>query len=75
MAEREVDYLLIGGGMAAAHCASELRSRFNLFPLALILTMLVAWAVPFGTPAAAAYSALYALLLVVAFHESTILLA
>jgi 3-phenylpropionate/trans-cinnamate dioxygenase ferredoxin reductase component len=27
VAEREVDYLLIGGGMAAAHCASELRNR------------------------------------------------
>src|SRR4051812_35034529 len=24
---REVDYLLIGGGMASAHCASELRKR------------------------------------------------
>ena len=27
MADREVDYLLIGGGMAAAHCASTLRRR------------------------------------------------
>jgi 3-phenylpropionate/trans-cinnamate dioxygenase ferredoxin reductase component len=27
MAEREVDFLLIGGGMASAHCASELRRR------------------------------------------------
>lgn len=27
MADREVDYLLIGGGMAAAHCAAELRRR------------------------------------------------
>jgi len=27
MADRAVDYLLIGGGMAAAHCAAELRKR------------------------------------------------
>ncbi|HSS31655.1 MAG TPA: FAD-dependent oxidoreductase [Solirubrobacterales bacterium] len=27
MADREVDFLLIGGGMAAAHCAKELRDR------------------------------------------------
>jgi 3-phenylpropionate/trans-cinnamate dioxygenase ferredoxin reductase component len=27
MAEREVDFLLIGGGMASAHCAAELRRR------------------------------------------------
>ena len=27
MADREVDYLLIGGGTAAAHCASTLRRR------------------------------------------------
>ncbi len=27
MADRAVDYLLIGGGMAAAHCAAELRRR------------------------------------------------
>jgi len=27
MAAREVDFLLIGGGMASAHCASELRKR------------------------------------------------
>src|SRR5918992_1144042 len=27
MAEREVDFLLIGGGMASAHCAAELRKR------------------------------------------------
>ncbi|HKB50677.1 MAG TPA: FAD-dependent oxidoreductase [Solirubrobacterales bacterium] len=27
MADREVDFLLIGGGMASAHCASELRKR------------------------------------------------
>ena len=27
MADREVDYLLIGGGMAAAHCAATLRRR------------------------------------------------
>jgi len=27
MAGREVDYLLIGGGMASAHCAAELRRR------------------------------------------------
>jgi 3-phenylpropionate/trans-cinnamate dioxygenase ferredoxin reductase subunit len=27
MADREVDFLLIGGGMASAHCASELRQR------------------------------------------------
>ncbi len=27
MATREVDFLLIGGGMASAHCASELRRR------------------------------------------------
>ena len=27
MADREVDYLLVGGGVASAHCASELRKR------------------------------------------------
>jgi 3-phenylpropionate/trans-cinnamate dioxygenase ferredoxin reductase subunit len=27
VAEREVDFLLIGGGMASAHCAAELRRR------------------------------------------------
>lgn len=27
MADREVDFLLVGGGMAAAHCATELRRR------------------------------------------------
>ncbi len=27
MAEREVEFLLIGGGMASAHCAAELRRR------------------------------------------------
>jgi len=27
VADREVDFLLIGGGMASAHCASELRKR------------------------------------------------
>jgi 3-phenylpropionate/trans-cinnamate dioxygenase ferredoxin reductase subunit len=27
VADREVDFLLIGGGMAAAHCAAELRRR------------------------------------------------
>ena len=27
MAEREVDFLLVGGGMASAHCAAELRRR------------------------------------------------
>ncbi|HEV2791869.1 MAG TPA: FAD-dependent oxidoreductase [Solirubrobacterales bacterium] len=27
MADRKVDFLLIGGGMASAHCASELRRR------------------------------------------------
>jgi 3-phenylpropionate/trans-cinnamate dioxygenase ferredoxin reductase subunit len=27
MAAREVDFLLVGGGMASAHCASELRRR------------------------------------------------
>ncbi|HEX5989390.1 MAG TPA: FAD-dependent oxidoreductase [Solirubrobacterales bacterium] len=27
MASRQVDYLLVGGGMAAAHCAAELRRR------------------------------------------------
>jgi 3-phenylpropionate/trans-cinnamate dioxygenase ferredoxin reductase component len=27
MADREVDFLLIGGGMASAHCAKELRAR------------------------------------------------
>jgi 3-phenylpropionate/trans-cinnamate dioxygenase ferredoxin reductase subunit len=27
MADRQVDFLLIGGGMASAHCASELRRR------------------------------------------------
>ena len=29
MAEREVDFLLVGGGMAAAHCATELRRRVS----------------------------------------------
>ncbi|HEX8754001.1 MAG TPA: FAD-dependent oxidoreductase [Solirubrobacterales bacterium] len=27
MADREIDFLLLGGGMAAAHCAAELRRR------------------------------------------------
>ena len=27
MSTREVEYLLIGGGMASAHCAAELRKR------------------------------------------------
>jgi 3-phenylpropionate/trans-cinnamate dioxygenase ferredoxin reductase subunit len=27
VADREVDFLLVGGGMASAHCASELRKR------------------------------------------------
>jgi 3-phenylpropionate/trans-cinnamate dioxygenase ferredoxin reductase subunit len=27
VADREVDFLLVGGGMAAAHCAAELRKR------------------------------------------------
>jgi 3-phenylpropionate/trans-cinnamate dioxygenase ferredoxin reductase subunit len=27
MADREVDFLLVGGGMASAHCATELRKR------------------------------------------------
>ena len=27
MSDREVDFLLVGGGMASAHCASELRKR------------------------------------------------
>ena len=27
MADREVDFLLIGGGMASAHCAAELRKQ------------------------------------------------
>jgi 3-phenylpropionate/trans-cinnamate dioxygenase ferredoxin reductase component len=27
LAEREVDFLLVGGGMASAHCAAELRKR------------------------------------------------
>lgn len=27
MADRDVDYLLVGGGMASAHCAAELRKR------------------------------------------------
>ncbi|MFI5026793.1 MAG: NAD(P)/FAD-dependent oxidoreductase [Solirubrobacterales bacterium] len=27
MADREVDFLLVGGGMASAHCAAELRKR------------------------------------------------
>jgi 3-phenylpropionate/trans-cinnamate dioxygenase ferredoxin reductase subunit len=27
MADREVDYLLVGGGIASAHCAAELRRR------------------------------------------------
>jgi len=29
VAEREVDFLLVGGGMAAAHCATELRRRVS----------------------------------------------
>src|SRR5215218_10204330 len=27
MADREVDFLLVGGGMASTHCAAELRRR------------------------------------------------
>src|SRR5918992_1134849 len=27
MADRDVDFLLVGGGMASAHCAAELRKR------------------------------------------------
>ena len=27
MSDRQVDFLLIGGGMASAHCAAELRRR------------------------------------------------
>ena len=27
MTDRKVDFLLIGGGMAAAHCAAELRRK------------------------------------------------
>ncbi len=27
MSDRRVDYLLIGGGMASAHCATEMRKR------------------------------------------------
>src|SRR6476646_9883985 len=27
VADREVDFLLVGGGMASAHCATELRKR------------------------------------------------
>ena len=27
VADREVDYLLVGGGMASAHCAAELRRQ------------------------------------------------
>ena len=27
MADREVDFLLVGGGLASASCASELRKR------------------------------------------------
>src|SRR5262245_63205406 len=27
MAARQVDFLLVGGGMASAHCAAELRKR------------------------------------------------
>ena len=27
MAEREIDHLLIGGGIASAHCATELRRK------------------------------------------------
>src|SRR6188472_4777846 len=27
MADRDVDFLLIGGGLASAHCAAELRKR------------------------------------------------
>ena len=27
MSDRRVDYLLIGGGMASAHCAAEVRKR------------------------------------------------
>ena len=27
MADREVDFLIVGGGLAAAYCASELRKQ------------------------------------------------
>ncbi|HSC20221.1 MAG TPA: FAD-dependent oxidoreductase [Solirubrobacterales bacterium] len=35
MADREVDFLLIGGGMASAHCAAELRRRGAEGPILL----------------------------------------
>jgi 3-phenylpropionate/trans-cinnamate dioxygenase ferredoxin reductase subunit len=36
MAAREVDHLLVGGGMAAAHCAAELRKRGAEGPVLLV---------------------------------------
>jgi 3-phenylpropionate/trans-cinnamate dioxygenase ferredoxin reductase subunit len=36
MADREVDFLLIGGGMASAHCAAELRRRRAEGPVLLV---------------------------------------
>lgn len=36
MAARQVDHLLIGGGMAAAHCAAELRNRGAEGPILLV---------------------------------------
>jgi 3-phenylpropionate/trans-cinnamate dioxygenase ferredoxin reductase component len=36
MADREVDFLLIGGGMASAHCAAELRRRGSDGPILLV---------------------------------------
>jgi 3-phenylpropionate/trans-cinnamate dioxygenase ferredoxin reductase subunit len=35
MADREVDFLLVGGGMASAHCAAELRKRGAEGPILL----------------------------------------
>jgi 3-phenylpropionate/trans-cinnamate dioxygenase ferredoxin reductase component len=36
MADREVDFLLVGGGMASAHCAAELRRRGAEGPVLLV---------------------------------------
>jgi 3-phenylpropionate/trans-cinnamate dioxygenase ferredoxin reductase subunit len=36
VADREVDFLLIGGGMASAHCAAELRKRGAEGPVLLV---------------------------------------
>ncbi len=36
MADRQVDFLLVGGGMASAHCAAELRRRGGEGPILLV---------------------------------------